>query len=359
MEKLAPAVFAVDGNYHIMFYTDTPELVRVCVGDECYYDESNGVLCSASPVHKVIVPAEELDAAGEYTVYERPIIERKPYFTETAPEEARSYKFRPVPKSGKVRAYHISDAHNKSETPVIAAKVFGDIDFLVLNGDIPDHSGAIENCITVYKIAAGVTGGEIPVVFSRGNHDTRGVLAEKFATLTPTDNGNSFYTFRIGSIWGVVLDCGEDKDDGHEEYGFTVCCHAFRKRQTAFLKRVIERGEYLDPEIKHRIVVVHNPFTHQLSAPFNIEKDIYSEWARLLGEHIKPDVMMAGHLHKLSVNKCGSDFDHLGQPCTVVVGGNVDHKSGFWEGAGYDFEDGEIFVTFTDSDGHKGERIKV
>ena len=358
MEKLAPAVFAVNNEYHIMFYTEESVLVRVTVGDECYYDESNGVLCSASPVHKVIVPKEELDAAGEYTLFERPIIERNPYFTETSPEVSRTYKFRPV-KSGRVRAYHISDAHNKVETPVLAKEAFGDIDFLILNGDIPDHSGAIENCLTIYKIASAATKGEIPIVFSRGNHDTRGVLAEKFASLTPTDNGNSYYTFRLGDVFGIVLDCGEDKDDSHEEYGNTVCCHAFRKRQTAFLKRIIAKGEYLDPSVKRRIVIVHNPFTYQLPAPFNIEADIYTEWANLLREHIKPDVMLAGHLHKLIVSPTGSEYDHLGQPCTVVVGATIDHKSGFWQGAGIDFEDDGIYVTFTDSNGKSGERIKA
>ena len=358
MEILAPAVFAVKNDYHIMFYSEKELLVKVKVGDEFYYDESNGVLCSASPVHRVIIPREELDKAREYTVFERPIIERKPYFTQTADETSRSYSFRPVP-SGSVRAYHISDTHNQCVTPTLAKNAFGDIDFLIMNGDIPDHSGAIENCLTIYRLASDRAKGEIPIVFSRGNHDTRGVLAEKFSSLTPTDNGNSYYTFRLGDIFGIVLDCGEDKDDSHEEYGYTVCCHAFRNRQTQFLKKVIAEGEYLDASVKRRIVVVHNPFTHQLGSIFSIEEEIYTEWAKLLKEHIKPDLMITGHLHKLIISPIGSEYDHLGQPCTVLVGANVDHKTGFWQGAGIDFSEDGISITFTDSDGNVGPKTKI
>lgn len=121
-----------------------------------------------------------------------------------------------------------------------AGKAFGAIDFLILNGDIIDHSGSVENFDEIYEIIEELTGGSIPVVFSRGNHDLRGVCAEKLAEYTPVDNGNSYYTFTLGSIWGILLDCGEDKIDAHPEYGNTVCCHAFREEETEYLKQVIE-----------------------------------------------------------------------------------------------------------------------
>ena len=59
------------------------------------------------------------------------------------------YNFRPVSDTGCVRAYHISDAHNWAEGPIKAAETFGDIDFLILNGDIPEHNGSVEKCRTI------------------------------------------------------------------------------------------------------------------------------------------------------------------------------------------------------------------
>lgn len=38
------------------------------------------------------------------------------------------------------RAYHIADAHCLTDEPVRAAKAYGDIDFLILNGDIGEDS---------------------------------------------------------------------------------------------------------------------------------------------------------------------------------------------------------------------------
>lgn len=52
-------------------------------------------------------------------------------------------------------------------------------------------------------------------------------------------NGDSYYTFRLGKIWGMALDCGEDKMDKDPEYGSTICCHAFRQQETAFIRQVI------------------------------------------------------------------------------------------------------------------------
>ena len=251
--KTEPAVFAVGDTYQIMVGVTCPVLMWVRVGDECYYDDSNGILRSAVSTHRMTVPMEELDKAKRYTVCWRKIIERKPYFTETEDIEEAEFEFTPV-TGDEIKAYHIADAHNMVDAPVTAAKTFekevGQLDFLILNGDVPDHSGAIENFDNIYEIIAKITHGKLPVVFSRGNHDTRGIYAENIAEHTPCENGNSFYSFRFGKLWGLVMDSGEDKEDWSDEYGNTVCCHAFRKRETAYLKNIIKKSteEYDAPD---------------------------------------------------------------------------------------------------------------
>ena len=37
-------------------------------------------------------------------------------------------------------------------------------------------------------------------------------------------------------------------------------------------------------------------------------------------DHIKPDLLLYGHYHKVEISNVGSDFDTLGQPCTAIVG---------------------------------------
>ncbi len=348
MLKFSPAVFAVNKEYQIMVPVTVPSLMWVRVGDKEYFDESNGIMRSLTEIHRIKVPMEELDRAGGYTVCERELIERKPYFPTSKETKCYECKFYPVKKESGIRAYHIADAHNHIDGPVLAAKTFGKIDFLIMNGDIPDHSGKIENFNTIYEIASKVTKGEIPIVFSRGNHDLRGFYAEKMAEYTPSENLNTYYTFSLGSIWGIVLDCGEDKTDRHEEYGGTVACHGFRVRQTDFIKEVIKKREYENPQIKTKLVISHNPFTYLQKPPFDIEKEVFSQWAKLLKDYVKPDIMISGHIHGVFIKQPGEDFDHLGQPCPLVIGSDI--KGDYFVGAGFTFNENNIKVEITDNE---------
>ncbi len=324
MLKYTPAVFAVGDHYQIMVPVSEPSLFWIEIDGKCYYDEQNGIMRSLCTTHRVRVPMSVLDAAKRYVVCERVMIDRKPYFPESAEPTRQEFSFRPL-AGDTARIYHVADTHNKVEEPVLAAKQFGDIDLLVMNGDIPNHSGEIAYFDTIYEIAEKLTEGRIPIVFARGNHDMRGYYAERIADHTPNQNGNTYYSFRLGSVWGLVLDCGEDKGDEDREYGFTVACRPFRERQTEYIKEIIQNKatEYEAEGIAHKLIICHNPFTFQLPDPFNIEKDIYTEWARLIKENIKPELMLCGHLHRTEICEVGGEMDHLGQPCRLVVGSNV------------------------------------
>lgn len=355
--KTAPAVFAVGETYQIMVPVNCPCLMWVNVGGETFADESNGILRSDISVHRVIVPSELLDKAGKYTVVYRKIIERKPYFTESEEPVCFEFDFHPVRGDG-VRAYHIADSHNMVDKPVEAyntyVRHYGKIDFLILNGDIPTDSGSPENFDTIYRIADAITHGSIPIVYSRGNHDMRGLYADRVADYTPSENGKTYYTFRLGGIWGIILDCAEDKDDSDPEYGHTVMCHRFRKAQTDFIKKVVSNREteYLSGGTDYKMVLCHVPFStsNNSEEKFNIERDIYREWSSLLRENIHPDIMLCGHLHKLAVSKPGGEYDQLGLPCTLVIGSAIKYGK-YFAGAGLEFSDGKIKTVFTDSDG--------
>jgi len=108
--------------------------------------------------------------------------------------------------------------------------------------------------------------------------------------------------------------------------------------------------EYAASGIKTRLVISHNPFTHRMEAPFDIEEDVYREWARLLREEIRPDLMICGHTHTLTVRFPGEEGDHYGQPCPLVIRGRPG-PDGF-SGCGFVFSKKRIDVEFTDSEGH-------
>ena len=351
--KHTPTVCAVKNDYQILVPVNTSTVLWVRVGGNTYYDDSNGILRSDTDLHRVTVPASVLDAAGEYTVCWKEVIERKPYFPTMGEEQSVTFAFRPV-VGDPIRAYMIADAHGMFEEPVGAAKKFeetyGKIDLLILNGDILDHSGNAENFMLYYKIAEAITGGEVPVVISRGNHDLRGKCAEKLASYMPNENGNSFYSFRLGNLWGILLDCGEDKNDDHPEYGGTVVCHAFRERETEYLQKVIENAEseYNAEGVEHRIVVSHVPFTQIDHDPFDIEQEIYGKWVRLLNEQVKPEVLLSGHIHKAYVTQPNGERDAYGMTFPTVVGSEVRTKDNYFAGCGILWEAGTVRTVFND-----------
>ena len=349
-----PTVCAVGNEYQIMIPVNQETLMRIEVGGDSFYDESNGIMRSACSVHRIAVPQKKLDVFRSYTVCYRIVRERKPYFTETEDEIRINFPFRPLlPDARKIRIYHLADAHSLIDIPIKTASYWGkDLDLLVMNGDMVMDCGSLEYIAAPYRISGAVTKGEIPVLYARGNHDLRGVLAEKYAEMTPSKDGKTYYSFRVGPLWGISLDCGEDKTDDHAAYGNTICCHSFRLKETDYLKKITEfpDTEFNAPDVRFRIVLSHVPFPQNLKDPFNIEIPLYTEWCHILKTKIKPDLMLSGHMHKCYVIRPGDSLDHKGTPCPVVVGSFVDWEDKKYAGAAIELtpEKAEIFFTNQD-----------
>lgn len=353
-----PTVFAVGNEYHIFVPFDAEVIVWVNVGKHTYYDHCNGVLRSNTNMHRVQLPMSVLDEAKEYTVVYRKMIKRSPYFPASEDERSLTLPFRPIKSEGNINLYHVSDAHNLVAEPVAAGQFFGDdLDLLVLNGDIPNHSGNVQNFNAICEIASGITKGQRAVVFARGNHDTRGVHAEDMPNYIPIKDGRTYYTFRVGCVWGLLLDCGEDKPDTNEEYGHTVCFHQLRLEETEFIKQVIINAdkEFNAPGVRYRLVISHIGFTHIHHHPFDIEQELYGEWTRLVSK-MKPDLLLYGHYHAIKICPPSSEFDQQGQPCTAIIGSKPifgeDGRNSF-VGCGVTLcEDGTKRVIFNDDKGN-------
>ena len=354
MDKLLacpPSVFAVEDEYQICALVGAECTMRVEVGGRTYFDHSNGILRSGRFLHIARVPLKALERARGYAVVLERIRERKPYFTDYGETERAEFAFRPVGTKAKVNVINLADAHGLVAEPIASGSYFGDkLDLLVLNGDIPDHSGDRANFRAIYQIAGGITGGRVPCVFSRGNHDMRGIYAEQLADYTPTADGRSYFTFRTGPVWGIVLDAGEDKPDGNPEYGHTICCAAFRREQEAFIDKVMKEKAWRDAPI--RLIVSHHPFAYKIPHPFDIEQELYARWCRKL-RPLKAAAWLTGHLHDCFAELPGDAHDSYGFPCPVICSSNLKRggDDGAWHVAGaitFD-RDGDFSVSFPDS----------
>lgn len=319
-----PTLYHFDDSYQIMIPMEKPALLWIKVGERNYYDHFAGTLRSENPVHRITVPQAALDEAGTYTLCWRTVIDRKPYYPESEPEQQHTIPFRKIGENPKF--FHVSDVHGAIDTAIEAAKIMPDMDALIMNGDITNFLDREEHCMRFLKLSGTVTKGEVPVIFARGNHDSRGRRAEILTDYIPHREGRTYYTLRAGSFWALILDCGEDKPDSSVEYEGTVCFHQFREAENEFFKEVVAAKEYNDPAIRYKAVIAHHPFCHVPRPPFDIEQELYGEWCRALREEIRPDVMISGHTHDPGLFLPGGKLDQLGQTWPVCIGGNPDGK---------------------------------
>lgn len=322
--ELRPVVYAVGNEYIICVPLASPGMVSCVVGDRRYEDSVNGVLASRAGVRMLRLPQGELDRAGEYRLIYREMKERRPYFSVTGEPQEQRFRFKAVEGGGKLRYFFLADVHGKDDAAIKAGRYFGEeLDFLVLGGDLSSDTSKPEGLLRAHHLAWGITGGARPVVYVRGNHEQWGPYSEEHARYLPTDHGRSHYTFRLGAVWGIVLDSGADKPDNHKEFGHTSAASAYRREVTHFLHQVAANAatEYAAPGVKRRLVFCHIPFTMKYRPPYNMDQELLSGWAKFVGQELRPDLMLFGHLHRCVVTLGGSEGDHFGCGVPFVYGG--------------------------------------
>ncbi len=287
-------VYAVGDRYQIIFHTRRKGAAYVRIGEDTFYDAMGGCVNTEKTVHSVTVPMALLDRACRYTVGYFHVALRRAYEFDCEEKQEKTYTFRPVRAGAPLRCVMLADAHGALELPAKMASACGEYGLVIMNGDIPNRCEEPEDLLHIPRLAAMVSHGEIPVLNARGNHDTRGACAPDYGLHVGTQNGSHYYTCRLGDIFFILLDCGEDKPDCHQEYGGLADYEQYRRAQIAFLDRVLECPE-LD-ECSHVAVVVHtNPHIHY-------DRPVCAEWLARISA-IKPDVMLCAHTHD-----CGIDL---------------------------------------------------
>lgn len=347
-----PVVCAAGEDYQIMIPLKKKALIKIKVGDRFFYDHSNGIRRSDAKVQRFNIPMQLLDEAGKYIVIYEEMIKRMPYSCIKGEAGELEYNFYPVLKKDKVNAYYVSDCHGMNKETVSAATYFGDaLDMMILNGDVSSSCATFNEAMLPYDIAFKVTKGEKPCIITRGNHDLRGKLSEKLYDLMPGVNGKAYYLTELGDLSFLVLDCGEDKNDDHKEYSGTAAFHAMRLDETDFIRKATEN---YNGEGKRRIVLSHIPFynrdrgTCRGEAPFDIENEVYSEWTDLINTNYKPELAIAGHMHRNGIYTDDESVNFRKINCNVLVSGKPDHDNNNFYGSAITFLNDKIEIKITD-----------
>lgn len=294
-----PVVYAVEDTYQIVFTSRVRGTGWVTIDGVEYNDTSAGYRKSESTVHKISVPMAALDNTGEYTVSTRSMLLRGPFGVYQGETISKTCRWRGVIPEDGLDYYVISDTHNTQKTPYEAASYFGDsLDFLICCGDIASWIDREEDLTQLLYLAGNITGGSVPVIYARGNHDTKGERAYELSRYVSADGEDFYYTFRLKNIWGIVLDIGEDHGDKYDDYSGTAKFNAYRRAQTSFLDDVLENAEteFDAPGVDYRIAVCHIPLTVKYT---NDHAASYKDaWLTRLNK-MKLTVLFGGHVHQL------------------------------------------------------------
>lgn len=290
-------VYAVEDDYQIVFSTSDSAIAWVEVGGECYYDLYAGSMKSADKVHKIEVPQEALDAAGGYTVCAKQMIYRGPFGGYTGETISQDYDFRPVDTGDGLNYFSLSDVHEAVDAAVSAAanQHTENLDFIVLLGDLVSMVETEADAQMANELAHGITKGEIPVIYARGNHEIKGEYSEVLYKYVGAKDQSYAYTVTLsGEVFAVVLDLGEDHEDDWWEYYGTAQFDIYRREQTRMLEDILADGGY--ESYRYRLGICHIPVVY-------VDKNGYFEefrkdWTTLLNE-MDVDMCLSGHKHVL------------------------------------------------------------
>lgn len=310
----SPVVYAVEDEYQIVFSTSDSAVAWVSIDGESYYDLFAGSSRSADRVHKVTVPQSVLDGAGGYTVCAQQMLYRGPFGGYKGKVVRESYVFRQVDAGDGLNYAALSDVHEAADAAARAVDREG-LDFVVMLGDMVSMVETEADAQLVNVLAHRVTGGQIPVIYARGNHEIKGEYAEVLYKYVGSKDQSFAYTVTLGdgAVFAAVLDMGEDHEDDWWEYFGTAHFDLYRREQTQMLEQALAQGEYRN--YQYRMVVCHIPIVF-------VDKDgrfesFRQKWTQLLNE-MEMDICLSGHRHQVWMMVPGAQEPD--QPLTLSQG---------------------------------------
>lgn len=226
-----------NGGYSVVFSTNdkgTGYIDYSYNGNDYHiYDESNGRKEGQNIIHTITVPKEHL-SGNTYKVGSVRVIDELSYGGRLGKTiESDSYTFNDSFGSD-ISVLTVSDWHTFNEKAEKASEFLGDYQAVVLLGDCAPGLMSEEDIADyILKFGFDLTQGSMPVIYTRGNHETRGREAINLSDYLGIDS--FYFTANVGDYNIIVLDSCEDKEDEHPEYGGMVDYEQYRTNMVKWL----------------------------------------------------------------------------------------------------------------------------
>lgn len=279
-----PVVFDNGEGYSVVFSTNDKATANITYQyqgkDVIRYDEDNGRK-SSSVIHTIKVPYQEL-SQNTYKVSATRVIDELGYGGISGKTlESEEIKFNDK-FDDTINVLTVSDWHTHNALAKKTISKAGGYDALILLGDgAPGFNFQSEVVEYIISFASDLSKGEMPVLFARGNHETRGKQAANLASYLGMNK--FYYSAKLGTYNFIVLDSGEDKEDSHVEYGGMVAYEQHRKDMVEWL------SAQENPNHEKMIALSH-------SNEICIEEDL-SKTAHSKLDVLNTSLLVSGHTH--------------------------------------------------------------
>lgn len=280
-----PAVFECGDCYAVVWATSSKGSGCVKIGKKTYWDAKSGVIKTHEKVHVVKIAKDEL-RGQKYKVVSQRVNYKFGYDSVIGNiVESETIEFGGIEPTGEMNILCVSDVHDMAKEMYSALTYFEQKpDLLMLIGDISSEVEYKKRYIYgILEPAAKISQGRIPVVYARGNHETRGEFASQMVKYFPHRTGEFYFTFSFGELSAIVLDPGEDKEDDHPEYSGLVDFSGYREQEYNWICSL--KSE--DLAGRYKIVFSHMP---------KLENHFGKDWTEPL-KRLGAQLMVGGHHH--------------------------------------------------------------
>ncbi|MDF9832000.1 putative phosphodiesterase [Ereboglobus sp. PH5-5] len=244
------------------------------------------------------------------------------------------------PKAAETRFSVWNDTHDQAATiQKLHSLRRAEDDFLLWNGDLSNNVNDASRLPGIYVSPKGVDLAEgPPILLTRGNHDVRGIWANKMTDYVDFPTGRPFYAFRSGPMAAITLDTGEDKPDSHPSFKGVAAFEPLIREQAHWLERVIQHPALRSAP--YRVVFCHIPlrWTDEVQANYDNK-----EWdhVSLRGRAVWHDslvrwgaqVIVSGHNHRATLIPATKKFPYAqllgggrGISNATIIRGHADAK---------------------------------
>lgn len=290
----------------VMWITDVNAVSWVEYGQDESLDQRahrsrHGLIDANGTIHAVTIEGLSPGREYRYRVCSKEIVTFKPYevtYGQTVASD--TYTFTTLDgRKDRISFIVLNDIHERNEVLISLTGLAQSQPFelVFLNGDILGH---IENEPQIIDhVLAPCTelfAKQIPFVYVRGNHETRGKFARRLPDYIALPDGRYYHSFDHGPVRFVVMDGGEDKRDTDKEYSGLVDFDRYRAVQRKWLEAEIRSEAFR--KAPFRVVVVHMP--PQPSERWHGPDDMYQTWRPLYNEG-QIDLVISGHTHHYEI----------------------------------------------------------